>query len=178
MKTYTILLRAVTPSGKNKVPMAQLRQVLIEAGFKNVRTYIQSGNVVADSDLTPPKIENFVHDLIQEYIGPNLTVVVHAAADMQRILHDNPFQDGYDAARVFFVLFAHLPSSEKVAVLMAQDFGDEKLVIAQDCAYMYIPGAYGKGTLNSAYLEKQLGVSATMRNFNTMRKLSELSRPE
>ena len=51
MKRYVVLLRAVMPSGRNKVPMAQLREVLSEAGFENVRTYIQSGNALVDTML-------------------------------------------------------------------------------------------------------------------------------
>ena len=55
--TYVVLLRAVMPTGKNKVPMAQLREVLTQAGFENVRTYIQSGNVLLNTPLSAREVE-------------------------------------------------------------------------------------------------------------------------
>lgn len=92
------------------------------------------------------------------------------------MLANNPFQEGYDISRVFFVLFARPPAAEKVQELLIQGFGEEKLVLTGDAAYMYIPGTYGRGKLSGNFLEKKLNVPATMRNFNTLSKLSEISK--
>ena len=178
MTTYIILLRGVTPSGKNKVPMAQLRKVLAMAGFSNVRTYIQTGNVLVDTEFSAIETENRIHHLIKEHLGPNLAVVVRTGIELQKMLANNPFQEGYDISRVFFVLFARIPEAETIEELLTQDFGDEKLALAGDAAYLYIPGAYGRGKLSNNFLEKKLNVSATMRNFNTLRKLVEISKDE
>jgi uncharacterized protein (DUF1697 family) len=175
MMTYIILLRGVMPSGKNRVPMAQLRTVLAMAGFRNVRTYIQSGNVLVDTELSAVETQNRVHDLIREHIGPDLAVVVRTGVELQRVLANNPFQEGYDISRVFIVLFAQVAAVERVQELLSQDFGDEKLAVAGDAAYMYIPGTYGRGKLSNNSLEKKLNVSATMRNVNTLSKLVEMS---
>ena len=175
-KTYIVLLRAVMPRGKNKVPMAELRRVLSEAGFENSRTYIQSGNALVESELSPQQIEEQVRQLIREQIGPDLVVVVRTRVQLQGVLDNNPFKEEYDISRVFFVLFAKRPAAERVKELLAQDFGDEKLSINKYAAYMYIPGSYG-GKLSNNFLERKLGVSATMRNFNTLTKLVELSAP-
>jgi uncharacterized protein (DUF1697 family) len=176
MKTHIILLRGVMPTGKNKLPMARLREVLAQAGFGNVRTYIASGNALVDSDLSAHEIERQVHDLIKEQIGPDLAVIVRTGDELQRVLDENPFTEGCDISRLFFVLFAAPPPDDKVKALLAEDFGDEKLAITQHAAYMYIPGTYGRGRLSGSVLEKKLGVAATMRNFNTLAKLIELSR--
>src|SRR5258708_10909165 len=176
MTTYIILLRGVTPSGKNKVPMAQLRKVLVMAGFSNVRTYIQTGNVLVDTEFSAIETENRIHHLIKEYIGPDLAVVVRTGIELQKMLANNPFQEGYDISRVFFVLFAQIPVAEKRKELLTQDFGDEKLALAGDAAYMYIPGTYGRGKLSNNFLEKKLNVSATMRNFKTLSKLVEIGK--
>src|SRR5581483_10861794 len=109
-----------------KVPMAQLRNVLAMAGFSNVRTYIQSGNALVDTDLSATETANLVHNLIKEHIGPDLVVVVRTGAELQKTLLNNPFQEGYDISRVFFCLFAQIPSAEKVQELLAQNFSDEK----------------------------------------------------
>jgi uncharacterized protein (DUF1697 family) len=180
MSTYIVLLRGVMPSGKNKVPMAQLREVLMRGGFGNVRTYVQSGNVLVDSGLSAHDVGNCVRELIRKHIGPDLAVFVRTSPELQKVIEENPFQQGYEISRVFFVVLAQVPALEKVQELSAQDFGDEKLAFSRtkDAAFMYIPGPYGRGRLSSNFLEKKLGVSATMRNFNTMRKLVEMSRDE
>ena len=180
MNSYIVLLRGVMPGGKNKVPMAQLREVLKRGGFGNVRTYVQSGNVLVDSGLSAQEIGKCVRELIKKHIGPDLAVVVRTGPELHKVLEENPFQQGYDISRVFFVVFVQIPTPEKVKELSAQDFGDEKLAFTRtrDAAYMYIPGSYGRGRLSNNFLEKKLGVSATMRNFNTMSRLVAMSIPE
>lgn len=176
MKTYIVLLRGVMPSGKNKVPMAQLREVLTNAGFENVRTYIQSGNVLVDSDLSAKEVETSMHKLIKQHIGADLAVVARTPTQFKKLLDENPFQNGYDRSRVFFVLFEKPPSTKKVQELVANDYSPEKLVITRNAAYMYIPGTYGRGVLSGGFLEKKLEVPATMRNYNTTSKLIEMSK--
>ncbi|MFN8402975.1 MAG: DUF1697 domain-containing protein [Anaerolineales bacterium] len=176
MKTYIVLLRGVMPTGKNKVPMAQLREVLANAGFGNVRTYIQSGNALVDSDLPAKEIEKRIHELIKKHIGADLAVVVRTGKQLQKVLDENPFTDGYDISRIFFVSFAEKPPQKMVNDLLARDFSPEKLIINKDAAYMFIPNTYGSDTLSNNFLEKKLGVSATTRNFNTISKLIEMSK--
>ena len=176
MKTYIVLLRGVMPSGKNRVPMAQLRDVLANAGFVNARTYIQSGNALVDTDMSAKEVETCVHDLIKEHIGADLSVVARTGAQLRKVLAENPFQQGHDISRVFFVLFAEPPSAQKVKELLAHDYSPEELAITKNAAYMFIPGTYGRNTLSGGFLEKKLGVPATMRNFNTLTKLIEMSK--
>lgn len=175
MKTYIVLLRGVMPTGKNKVPMAELRHVLTKAGFGNVRTYIQSGNALVDTDLSAKQVEARVRELIRKHIGPDLVIVARTGTQLQKVLDENPFKAGYDIARVFFTLFAESPPPKKAEALLARDFSPERLAITKNAAYMYIPGMYGRNTLSVNFLERMLGVSATMRNFNTMSKLIEMS---
>ena len=156
--------------------MAELRRVLSEGGFENSRTYIQTGNVLMESELSPQQIGEQVQQLIKSEIGPDLFVLVRTGAELQMILDNNPFREGYDISRVFFVLFGETPAAEKIKELLAEDFGDEEISITKDAAYLYIPGSYGSNLSNN-YLERKLGISATMRNFNTLTKLVELSTP-
>lgn len=175
LNTYIVLLRGVMPVGKNKVPMAQLREVLSDAGFINARTYIQSGNVVLDTHLQAKEVEHQVHELIREKIGADIKVIVRSGQQLQQVLANNPFTHGHDISRVFFVLFAEQPSRQLTVELMAEDFGDEILVIGETSAYMYIPGNAARSKLSNVKLEKKLAVAATTRNFNTMKKLVEMS---
>ena len=163
------------PMGKNKTPMAELRKVLTDAGFGNVRTYIASGNAVVDSDFSALEVEQRVHDLIKEHIGPDLKVIVRTGAQLQTVLDENPFTGGYDISRVFFTFFQQPPLPGKVIELTSKDYGEEKLGITDHAAYMFIPGSAARSELSNIMLEKQLKVAATTRNFNTVAKLIEMS---
>lgn len=170
-ETRVVLLRAVMPSGRNKVAMADLREVLRADGFRNVRTYIQTGNVLLDSELSASAIARRVHDLIERHLGPDLVVVVRSPTELREVLDHDPFRGQGDPSRTFFVLFTRTPPEDQVKDLLASDFGDERLAIRGAAAYLHIPGQYGRGKLSNNFLEKQLGVPATMRNRNTLTKL-------
>jgi uncharacterized protein (DUF1697 family) len=176
MNTFIILIRAVTPSGKNKVPMAQLREVLSTHGFKNVTTYIQTGNVLLETDKRAQEVQIEVHDAIKAEIGPDLAIIVRTPNQLSAMLQENPYGDNDDVSQLYFVLFEQPPLPDKIKILSQRDYGDEQLVITDKAACLCIPGVYGRGMLSSNFLEKKLGVAATMRNYNTMRKLVELSR--
>ena len=176
MTTYILLLRGVTPSGRNKIPMNRFRHELEKAGFAHVRTYIQSGNALVDTELPAHTVEKNVRDLIRNQIGPDLVVLARTGAQLEEAIEVNPFTKGYDISRVFFVSFAEKPPAEKVRELLSLDLSPEKLAFGENTAYMYIPGTYGRGTLSGNFLEKKLGVSATMSNFNTMNRLVTMSR--
>ena len=156
--------------------MARFREVLGKAGFTRVRTYIQSGNALVDTDLPAREVEKKVHDLIREHIGPDLTVIVRTGEQLEKVLEANPFRDGYDISRVFFVSFAGPLPVQEAGELLSQDYSPEKLAFGNETAYMFIPGQYGRGTLSGGFLEKRLGIPATMRNFNTMDRLVSMSR--
>jgi uncharacterized protein (DUF1697 family) len=156
--------------------MAQFRKVLEKAAFTHVRTYIQSGNALVDTELPAPAVEKSVRELIRNQIGPELVVIARTGAQLEEALEANPFTKGYDISRVFFVSFEKTPPAQKVRDLLAQDLLPEKLAFGENTAYMYIPGPYGRGILSGNFLEKNLGVSATMRNFNTMNRLVMMSR--
>ena len=155
--------------------MAQFRDALIIAGYANVRTYIQSGNALVDTGLPAHAVEKDVRGCIRDQIGPDLVVIARTGAQLAGALEANPFIKGYDISRVFFVSFEKTPPEQKVTELLSLDFSPEKLAFGENTAYMYIPGQYGRGTLSGNFLEKKLGVSATMRNFNTMNRLVMMS---
>lgn len=176
MTTLVLLVRGITPSGRNKLPMSRFREVLENAGFTRVRTYIQSGNALVDTDLPADEVEQNVRERIRDQIGPDLVVIARTGDQLEEVLSANPLTDGYDRSRVFFVSFAGLPPEQKVRELLSLDLTPEKLAFGNKTAYMYIPGVYGRGTLSGNFLEKKLGISATMRNFNTMDRLVTMSR--
>ena len=86
---HIILLRGVTPNGKNAIPkMSYLVDILTEAGFQQVRTYIQSGNIILESDLDLETIRERVHTLINENIGADLKMVIKNKSDFKKIVQE------------------------------------------------------------------------------------------
>lgn len=156
--------------------MGQFREVLKKAGYTHVRTYIQSGNALVDTELPAHAVEKDVRERIRDQIGPDLVVLARTGAQLGDALKANPFTKGYDLSRVYFVSFEKTPPKQKVISLLSLDLSPEKLAFGEDTAYMYIPGQYGRGRLSGNFLERKLGVMATMRNFNTMNRLVMMSR--
>ncbi len=103
---HIILLRGVTPNGKNAIPkMSYLVDILIEADFQHVRTYIQSGNIILESDLSLEEIREQVHTLIKEKIGADLKMVIKNKNDFAKIVQENPFGKHYLFDRIHVILF-------------------------------------------------------------------------
>lgn len=175
MNRFIVLLRGVTPTGKNRVPMAQLRDALAEGGFANVQTWIQSGNVLLDTELSATETAEKVHAIVRENIGADLKIIVKTPAEIKSVLAQNPFGETFDISRVFFTLFNTTPDEELVSALQSQDFGDEKCVIAPHAVYLYIPGSAARSKLSNNFIERKLKIDATTRNFNTLTKMVELA---
>lgn len=175
MTKFIVLLRGVTPTGKNRVPMAQLRQALIDNDFQNVQTWIQSGNVILDSELPAEKVGEKVNKIIKENIGADLKIIVKTPAEIKKVLNKNPFGKGFDISRVFFTMFNDIPDEKLVAALQTHDFGEDKFVITPHAIYLFIPRSAAETKLNNNFLERKLKINATTRNFNTLSKIIELS---
>lgn len=175
MKTYIILLRGVMPGGKNSIKMAFLRHILEEAGFENVRTYIQSGNVVLQSALSPNEIRQKVYSVILEKNGSDLPVIVKTADDITWVLNGNPFGEGHDLSRVFFTLSNEAADKKREQELEHQDFGDEKIAFGGHAVYLYLPKDASRSRLSNNFVEKKLGITATTRNLNTLTRLVKMA---
>lgn len=93
MTTYIALLRGINVGGNTIFPMAELKQICEEAGCKNVRTYIQSGNVLLESDLAEAELLQTLETAIEKARQRRIPVVIRSAEEMERVLADNPFPD-------------------------------------------------------------------------------------
>ena len=168
---HIILLRGVTPNGKNAIPkMSYLVNILTEAGFQHVRTYIQSGNIILESDLDLEEIRKRVHILIKEKIGADLKMVIKNKNDFEKIVHENPFKEVYLHDRVHVILYQGLIQSLPLENLKV-DYGEEEIYIGDHCLYLYLPRTAKQKKLNTNYLEKLFGVDLTMRKLNVVEKL-------
>ncbi|WP_449460577.1 DUF1697 domain-containing protein [Streptococcus suis] len=171
------LLRGVTPVGKNKIPkMSYLAEILTEVGFTSVQIYIQSGNVVCETDILDEELSRLIHQTIKEKIGAELAIIVKHQMELTQAVAENSFGEGYDPSRVHLVFTNDEINGEKLNKLLHQDFGDEELRLGSQCLYMYLPRDARKKKLNTNYLEKQLGITATMRKLSVISRLSEIAK--
>lgn len=177
MNTYIVLLRGVMPKGKNSIPkMAFLREVLENDGFKRVRTYIQTGNLVLETDLPPFAVSEKLQNLIREHIHADLPVIVKTAQEIRDVLCENPFtEESYDASRIFYSL-----SNQEIPLCEAQVISDYNyckgcFAYTTKACYMYLPKDASRSKLNNNFLEKKLGITMTTRNGNTLTRLIEIA---
>ena len=174
MKPHIILLRGLTPTGKNKVLMAPLRAALEDAGLRDVRSYIQSGNVLACTALDPRATEELVHRVIQEHLGADITVLVRPVDYFQAVLANNPFH-GADSAKLYFTLLAHAPEPALLQAFGEINHAPDQVQLVGDMAYVLCATKYSYLKANNNFIERKLKVAATTRNFNTVSKLMALS---
>lgn len=173
---YIALLRGVTPTGKNKIPsMAYLSEVLSAAGFFDVRTYIQSGNILLKSPLRAEATADMIHNTIQHHIGAELSVILKTREQLETAARETPFDRAYDLSRIHLVFTNDLIDPVRLnAVVQTVYFGEEFRAGSQ-CLYMYLPRDAEKKLLSTNYLEKRLAVTATMRKLSVVRRLCELA---
>jgi len=167
---YLALLRGVNLAGKNKVSMAELRGLVESLGYSEVTTFIQSGNVIFRSGepVTSDRLEAAIHSKF----GIAVTVVLRTPSELRRTVAANPFsQDELSKLHVGFM--ARKPSPSVVVSLDAERFRPEQFVVRGTELYLYLPNGMGHTKL-PAYLERQLKVLTTIRNWNTVTKLAEL----
>lgn len=160
--TYVCLLRGVNVGGNKMVKMEELRKTFESLGYTNVRTVLQSGNVIFDAKAKPK-------DLASQLGVP---VVLRTQAELRKVIEANPFPDeaANDPSRLLVVfLSASLPSDEplrKVALPY------EKFVVKGKEIYIYFAQGAGRSKLAESLTEKKLGVVPTARNWNTVNKLT------
>jgi uncharacterized protein (DUF1697 family) len=172
---YAALLRAVNLGARNKLAMADLRRVVEEAGGQDAQTYVQSGNIVFRSSGGRASLEKSITKGIRA-AGVETTVMMRTARQLAQLVAGNPFvQAGVDPAELHVAFLAARPQAGRVRELSEGDFGPEQLALAPGAVYLHMPTGYGRAKLGNAFIEKQLGVPATTRNWRTACALAELA---
>lgn len=172
---YIALLKGINIGGHKKVPMAELREVLSQAGFSEVSTYIQSGNVFFQSSKSNvQELESDIQKAIEVHFGFEVRVMVKTHGELQQIFEKCPFNDDEKIAS-YFMLLHQQASPEAVALASEKVYENEYYQITENCLYYYSPKGIGKSKFNANFFEKKLGTFITARNYKTMLKLLSLS---
>ena len=175
MKTYIALLRGINVGGHKKVPMAELRELLSKSGFENVRTYIQSGNIILQSsEVNLSKIESDIQQSIFSHFGFEVPVIANTRKEFQVIFDTCPYSEE-QKENSYFIMLSAIPETELLSLVSDITFENEEFVIINDCIYFHSSVGYGRTKFNMNSFEKKLKVKATSRNYKTMVKLLSLS---
>lgn len=175
MKKYIVLLKGINVGGHNKIPMAELRKLLCDKGFSNVRTYIQSGNILVEHDQQSKKqAESKIQESILEYFGFNISVLVKTPDELKQIFQDCPFSEEKKKA-TYFMMLHDVPNDKLIEEASNKVYDFDKYIIKNNCIYLYCEKGMGKSKFNAKSFEKKLNTFATARNYNTMLKLLSLS---
>jgi uncharacterized protein (DUF1697 family) len=175
-QTWVALLRGINLGARNKVSMAALRELFSDLGAEDVTTYVQSGNVVFRGPDSRGDLTHTIEREIRSRLGLDLTVVLRTKAELARLITGNPFAGDEPSETKLHVTFLAEPLARKrIPTLDDTAFAPDKLHVTRDAVYLHCPLGYGRSKLSNAFLEKQLGVRATTRNWRTVTKLAELA---
>lgn len=170
MKTYIALLRGINVGGKSTLPMKDLIATLESLGCTNVRTYIQSGNAIfAAKDDRTDDLAEAISAAIGQRHGFQPKVLLLTASAVQEAMANSPFETS-DGKALHFYFLASPPESPDLAGLDQLRSGAEAFRLDSAVFYLYAPDGIGRSKL-AAKVEQLLGVPATARNLNTVKKL-------
>ena len=177
MNTYISILRGINVGGNRVIKMDALRRIYEDLGYINVRTYIQSGNVIFQSDQSDPKeMEMGISNKIKVIFSFDVPVIVKTKDELAGIFRNNPFLQTHtnEIDKLHVTLFSSQPELSD-NVNMNIGLGNDKFAFGDSVMYLYCPDGYGKTKLPNQYLEQKLKVIATTRNWKTITELIKIS---
>ncbi|MEW1720106.1 DUF1697 domain-containing protein [Streptomyces sp. NPDC093109] len=177
--SYAALLRGINVSGHKRVPMAELRDLLTALGHGAVRTYLQSGNAVFTSASTDEQgLATALEGAIEERFGFTVDCLVRDAAYLRAVADACPFPaDRLEGRQLHCTFFSAPVAPERLASLDPAAYLPEEFRLGDRALYLYAPDGLGRSKLAEALARPALfrGTTATSRNWNTVRKLVELT---
>lgn len=176
MIRYIAFLRGINVSGQKLIKMEALKQYFEMPGFKNVATYIQSGNVLFDSKETDAeKLRLKIEKQLAKQLGYDVPVVLRSIEEIKTVIKNSPIKPpAADSKQKLYVHFlSAVPVKGLDAALQAYRGAEEQIIIKGKEAYL-LSISYGNTKLTNTLIEKKLGVTSTARNWATVNKVTML----
>jgi uncharacterized protein (DUF1697 family) len=167
MPLFIVLLRAVNVGGTGKLPMSELKRLCEKAGFQNVRTYIASGNVLAEGDGSETQAKAALEAEFKAYAGKPVGVIVRTAAEMAKVVALNPFPDRA-ANQTVAIFLDQAPPPEALKNIKGQ--ANEEVRLGAREIYVHYPDGIGRSKLRIPAAS-----DGTARNMNTVAKLAAMA---
>jgi uncharacterized protein (DUF1697 family) len=179
MVIYISMVRGINVGGK-KVKMSKLKELYLSLNFKDVKTYIQSGNVIFRSkNLDLSYLRDIIEDKIANVFGFNVKVLIRTKIELKNVLEENPLKRE-DFKHLYITFLSDVPSKNLITDLnrfieVNMKGNSDKFFISKKEIYLFLPDGYGRTKLNNNFFEKKLGVSATTRNLKSVSKLFDIA---
>ncbi|MBU2912881.1 DUF1697 domain-containing protein [Reichenbachiella agariperforans] len=175
MKKYVALLRGINVSGQKKIKMAELKVALEAAGLQSVQTYIQSGNIVFESEESEEQAAARIEGAIYGAYNFEVPTVVFEQSTLEGIRAAHPFRTQVEDTKGLYVCWMlDEPAEDRLQLLADADLGGDEYQIIDHLIYTCYHRGMGKSKMDISFLEKKLKVRATSRNWNTVSKLIEM----
>ncbi len=178
MKKYIALLRGINVSGQKKIKMADLRIHLETAGFLNVQTYIQSGNIVLSStENNPTLIAKKIESVIDKEFGFKVPTLVITPEYLNKVINESPYlkDKNREKSKMYFAFLYSNPTTENIDKLSQHTFEGEEIIIQDTMTYLYYEVGAGRAKLSNNFIESKLKLTSSARNYNTVVKLIEMT---
>jgi uncharacterized protein (DUF1697 family) len=176
MTTRVALLRGINLAGRKKVPMPRLRELAADLGFGEPQTYVQSGNLVFDTDLDEAEVGRILGDALRSDFGFEVPVISRTAGEMRAIASSHPFSDlGLDDRLLQVAFLDRVPLTSPETAVEADEYYPDRFEGNGREVYLAYPNGSARSKLGHALLERRLGVTATLRNWRTVSKLAEMA---
>lgn len=168
-----VFLRAVNLGARNKVPMAQLRGLLEDAGYEDVRTHLASGNVLLDAPGGAAALAREIERLIADTFGVTTTAIIRTPKELAATIAAHPF--GKDTSETYVAFLARTPEKSAASRFRKEHGDPARTVLKGSDVYLRLGRGVHGAHLSIARLESLLGVPATLRNWRTVAALVERS---
>lgn len=171
------LLRGINVGGHRKILMADLKQLFEKQGFKNISTYIQSGNVIfVTTETNNNKIAEQIEQAIKQKYGYDVAVIVLDTKELEQAVKNNPFCKSNEDTKPLHLTFLNTaPSKEAKEHAQSYSFAPDKFSIYGQFVYIFCQGKYHETKISNNFFESKLKVKATTRNWKTVLKLLEMT---
>ena len=179
MPTYIALLRGINVGGRNKLPMRELTEVLKGLGLKNIKTYIQSGNIVFESgeEAELPSLAPRIKTAIRQSHGFEPEVILLSPEAFEEAIKANPYPEAEADPKLLHIFFLKsAPGNPALDLLAAIKRDNEEFALIGKYFYLHTPDGIGRSKL-AAGVEKALGVQVTARNWRSVQKIMALVNP-
>jgi len=163
------LLRGVNVGGKNRLPMAPLAAMFEAAGCRNVRTYIQSGNVVFEA--APRGLAARIEAAILKDFGFAAPVTLRTRGEFEAVVRGNPFLPGADESHLYVGFLAGVPAPQAVKKLDPRRSPPDRFQVIGREVYLLLPNGVGRSKLTNAWFDRALETVCTIRNWRTVKQL-------
>lgn len=177
MITYVSFLRGINVSGQNKIKMDDLKNLFESLNFKNVRTYIQSGNVVfEDESIDCDILARLIEEKIQKDLGLVVSVIMRNQQQLKIILQNNPFlkNENKEVSALYVTFLAALPNDRIIEKISEKDTVPDEFRLMGQEIYLFCPDGYGRTKLNNSFFERKLKLKTTTRNWRTLNELNAM----